>query len=190
MKYGYARMTTNEQDFQLQLDQLNEEGCNKIYEEKSTGIKRDRPEFKKVLEVLKENDTLVITKLDRFALSTQDGVSMIKKLFESGVKVHVLNMGVVEDTPTGELIFSIMLAFAELENDLIAEHIQERREIVRLDLDFKAGRPRKYNRKQINNALKLKETKTYEQVESLTGISKSTLIRSRRRMGLGRKGLI
>lgn len=190
MKYGYARITTNDQDLQLQLDQLNEEGCTKIYVDKFTETKRDRPEFNKVLEVLKEDDTLVITKLDRFAYSTQDGISTIKKLFENGIKIHVLNTGVVEDTPTGRLIFNIMLTFAEFEKDMIAERIQERRAIVRLDLDFKEGRPKKYNRKQINHAIQLRKTNTYEEVEDITGISKSTLIRARRRLGLGRKGLI
>lgn len=190
MKYGYAKKTTDDQDLKLQLDQLKREDCTNVFVEELTGTKRDRPEFNKILKTLKEGDTLVITNLNSFAYSTQDGIVTIRKLFESGVKVHVLNMGLVEDTQTGKLIFNIMLKFAEFEKDMIAERIEERRAIVRLDLDFKEGVHKKYSRKQINHAIQLRKTNTYEQVEDITGISKGTLIRARRRLGLGRKGLI
>ena len=183
MKYGYARVSTTHQDLQSQLDQLERESCEKIFKDKFTGTKRDRPEFNKVLDMLKDGDTLVVTKLDRFARSTLDGINTIKELFERGIKVHVLNMGLVEDTPTGRLIFSVMLAFAEFERDMIVERTQEGKAIARLDPDFKEGRPRKYTKKQIEHALILKENKSYKQVEDLTGISKSTLIRARRRAG-------
>ena len=89
-----------------------------------------------MLQVLKEGDTLVVTKLDRFARTTAEGINTIKSLFEKGVKVHVLNMGLVEDTPTGRLILTVMLAFAEFERDMIVElhkkarPLQSRRETL------------------------------------------------------------
>ncbi len=181
MKYGYARVSTTQQDLQSQLAQLEREGCEKIFKDKFTGTKRDRPEFNKVLDLLKKADTLVVTKLDRFARSTLDGINTIKELFERGIKVHVLNMGLVEDTPTGRLIFSVMLAFAEFDRDMIVERTQEGKAIARLNPDFKEGRPRKYSSKQLEHALKLKEYNSYKQVEELTGISKSTLIRAKYR---------
>lgn len=181
MKYGYARVSTQQQELQSQLNQLNKEGCEKIFQDKFTGTKRDRPEFNKLLDVLDEGDTLVVTKLDRFARSTVDGINTIKELFGRGVKVHVLNMGLVEDTPTGRLIFNVMSSFAEFERDMIVERTQEGKAIARLDPDFKEGRPRKYTPKQIEHALELLESKTYKQVEEVTGISKSTLIRARRK---------
>lgn len=67
----------------------------------------------KLLSQLKEGDTLVITKLDRFARSAKDAIEVIEKLFDNGVRVHILNIGIVEDTPTGRLIFNIMSAFAQ-----------------------------------------------------------------------------
>lgn len=182
MKYGYARVSTTHQDLQSQLKQLEQEGCETIFKDKFTGTKRDRPEFNKVMDVLAAGDTLVVTKLDRFARSTLDGISTIKELFEKGIKVHVLNMGLVEDTPTGRLIFSVMLAFAEFERDMIVERTQEGKAIARLSPDFKEGRPKKYTKKQIEHALRLKESNSYKQVEELTGISKSTMIRAKREL--------
>lgn len=184
MKYGYARVSTVHQDLEAQLQALNKEGCQKIYKDKFTGTKRERPAFNDLLQVLKEGDTLVITKLDRFARSTIDGIKTVKELFERGVKVHVLNMGLVEDTPTGRLIFNVMLAFAEFERDMIVERTTEGKAIAKQDPNFREGRPRKYSKKQIEHAIKLKENHTYKQVEEMTGISKSTLIRARRERGL------
>jgi len=184
MKYGYARVSTLHQDLQAQLQALEKEGCEIIYKDKFTGTKKERPEFQKLLEVLKEGDTLVVTKLDRLARSTLDGISTVKELFERGVKVHVLNMGLVEDTPTGRLILNVMLAFAEFDRDMIIERTQEGKEIAKQNPDFREGRPRKYSKKQIAHALKLLETNSYKQVEEMTGISKSTLIRAKREKGL------
>ena len=112
MKYGYARVSTLHQDLESQLQTLEKENCDKVYSDKFTGTKTDRPHFNELLQVLKEGDTLVVTKLDRFARTTADGINTIKRLFENGIKVHVLNIGLVEDTPTGRLILNVMLAFA------------------------------------------------------------------------------
>src|SRR5690554_4857930 len=184
MKYGYARVSTVEQNLQSQIKQLKKAGCTKIYEENFTGTKKERPELQKLLKELKKGDTLVVTKLDRFARSASEGMEIIKGLFDRGVNVHVLNMGLIEDTPTGRLILNIMLAFAEFEKNMIVERTQEGKAIVKQNPDFREGRPRKYSRKQIEHAIKLKETHTYKQVEEMTGISKSTLIRARRERGL------
>src|SRR5699024_4853425 len=100
------------------------------------------------------------------------------KLFDMGVRVHVLNMGIIENTPTGRLIFNIMMSFAEFERDMIVERTQEGKLMAKQDPAFREGRPRKYSRKQIEHAVKLKETHTYKQVEQLTGISKPTLCRA------------
>ena len=184
MKYGYARVSTASQDLESQLQTLEKEGCDKIYSEKFTGTKADRPKFTELLSTLKEGDTLVITKLDRFARSTGDAIQTVKELFNKGVKVHVLNMGLVEDTPTGRLIFNIMSSFAEFERDMIVERTQEGKAIAKLRPDFKEGRPKKFSKKQIEHALGLLEAHSYKQVEDITGISKSTLIRAKRKATL------
>lgn len=184
MKYGYARVSTVHQDLEGQIQQLKKEGCEKIYQDKFTGTKKERPSFQELLQVLKKGDTLVVTKLDRFARSTVDGINTIRELFERGVKVHVLNMGLVEDTPTGRLIFNVMSAFAEFERDMIVERTQEGKAIAKQRDDFREGRPKKYKKAQIDLALKLLENHSYKEVTEQTGISKSTLIRAKRRKSL------
>lgn len=181
MKYGYARVSTVGQDLQAQMNALKAEGCEEIYSEKFTGTKADRPQFQALLKALEAGDTLVVTKLDRFARSTSEALTIVKELFDRGVKVHVLNMGLIENTPTGRLIFTIMSGFAEFERDLIVERTQEGKAIARQRDDFREGRPNKYSRAQVQHALGLLAGHSYKQVEEMTGISKSTLIRAKRK---------
>jgi DNA invertase Pin-like site-specific DNA recombinase len=182
MKYGYARVSTVGQDLQAQLETLEQEGCDKIFSEKFTGTKADRPQFQALLSELKEGDTLVVTKLDRFARSASDAIQIVRQLFESGVRVHILNMGLVENTPTGRLIFTIMSGFAEFERDMIVERTQEGKAIARQRDDFREGRPKKFGKQQIEHALELlSQGNSYTKVENMTGISKSTLIRAKRK---------
>lgn len=101
MKYGYARISTIGQDLRTQINTLEAEGCDVIFTEKHTGTKIDRKEFSRLISEIQEGDTLVVTKLDRFARSVRGGIEVIKNLFDLGVRVHVLNMGVIENTPTG-----------------------------------------------------------------------------------------
>ena len=176
MKYGYARVSTVAQDLEVQIQALQAEGCEVIYKEKFTGTKTDRPEFNKVLEALQEGDTLVVTKLDRFARSAVEGIQTVKALFARGVKVHILNMGLVENTPTGKLIFNILSSFAEFERDMIVERTQEGKALAKLRDDFREGRPRKHSKQQVLHALELLRTHTYKEVEAMTGIKKRTLI--------------
>lgn len=183
MKYGYARVSTRHQDLEGQLRQLEEEHCDQIFFEKITGTNSDRPEFKKLLEAVRSGDTIVVTKLDRFARSTQDALNTIKYLFEKGVRVNVLNLGVIENSSTGRLIFTIFSAFADFERDLIVERTQEGKEIAKQRPGFKEGRPRKFSQQQIELGMKLLETHSYTEVEKMTGISKSTLTRYKRKRG-------
>lgn len=186
MKYGYCRVSTQGQflhggSMESQIESVKAAGAEKVYKDVYTGTKRDRPEFNKLMKELKEGDTLIVTKLDRFARSTYEGTSIIKELFERKVTVNILNLGVIEDTPTGRLMFNVFMAFAEFERDMIVERTEEGKAIARQKPDYREGRPPKYSRKQLQHALQLKETHSYTQVEELTGISKSTLIRARKR---------
>jgi DNA invertase Pin-like site-specific DNA recombinase len=149
---------------------------------KITGTKSDRPEFQKLLQEIETGDTLVVTKLDRFARSTQDALNTIKLLFEKGVRINVLNLGIIENTSTGRLIFTIFSAFADFERDLIVERTQEGKELAKQKPDFREGRPKKFNQQQINLAMNLLKNHSYKEVEKMTGISKSTLTRNKRKM--------
>lgn len=177
MKYGYARVSTIAQDLTVQTNHLENEGCEVIYKEKFTGTKTDRPEFNRLLGELKEGDTLVVTKLDRLARNTKEGIEIIEGLFARGVKVHVLNVGLLENTTMGKFFLQTMLAVAEMERNMIIERTQEGKALAKQSDDFREGRPRKYSKKQVDHALELLKTMTYKQVEEATGIPKRTLIR-------------
>jgi len=185
MKVGYARVSTkgqqiNGNSLEDQEQLLLAEGCNQIYKEQFTGTKMDRPEFNKVLLSLKSGDTLVITKLDRFARSAGEGINTVKGLMSKGIKVHILNMGIIEDKPMGRMIFNIMASFAEFERDMIVERTQAGKAIAKTKESYTEGRPRKYTDTQINTALDLLGDYSYTQVEKMTKISKATLVRAAR----------
>ena len=186
MIYGYARVSTATQgrdgnSLEDQVAALERYGCQKIVQEAFTGKTMDRPKFLRLLEVLQEGDTLVVCKLNRFARTAIEGVQTVRELFERGVRVHILNMGLIENTLTGNLILTVMLAFAEYERGMIVERTQTGKAAARQDPNFKDGRPKKFTPEQIELALSLLEQgKTYRQITAMTGISKSTLIRAKR----------
>lgn len=186
MVYGYARVSTAGQlrdgnSLEEQVEALKKYGCQEIISESFTGKTMQRPEFQALLDRLNEGDTLVVCKLDRFARTAIDGVETVRKLFERGVRVHILNMGLIENTLTGNLILTVMLAFAEYERGMIVERTQTGKAIARQQPDYREGRPKKFKRAQINHALELLSSgMSYKQVEGMTGISKSTLVRAKR----------
>ena len=184
--YGYARVSTAAQyrdgkSLEDQVAALQKYGCHKIIEEAFSGKTMERPNFQKLLEELEEGDTLVVCKLDRFARTAIEGVQTVRELFDRGIRVHILNMGLIENTLTGNLILTVMLAFAEYERGMIVERTQTGKEVARQDPNFKDGRPKKFTPQQIRLALDLLEQgKTYKQITEIMGISKSTLIRAKR----------
>lgn len=148
MTYGYARVSTKGQakdgnSLEGQSILLKEAGVNKIFYDSFTGRKMERPEFNKLLSILHEGDKLIVTKLDRFARSAVQGSQMIEELIAKGVTVHVLNIGLMDNTPTGKLIRNIMLSFAEFERDMIVERTQEGKAIAREKGIRVDGRPKK-----------------------------------------------
>ena len=170
MVYGYCRVSTQMQardgnSLEAQEKALKENGAEEIYTDAFTGTKAHRPELDRLL--------------DKLPPSPSQGIELIQTLLDKGITVHVLNMGLLDNTPTGKLIRNIMLAFAEFERDMIVERTQEGKAIAKRQPDFKEGRPRLYGRKQIQHALSLLQDHSYRQVTELTGISKSTLIRAK-----------
>lgn len=180
-KYGYARVSTVAQDLESQIQLLESEGCTQIYKEKFTGTKTDRPVFNEVMALLTEGDTLVVTKLDRLARNTKEGIDVVEALFERGVRVHVLNVGLLENTTMGRFFLTTLLAVAEMERNLIIERTQEGKSIAKQREGFTEGRPKKYTKKQLDNAMEMLETHSYKEVEAITMISVATLARERRK---------
>ena len=148
MIYGYARVSTKGQardgnSIEGQTKALKEAGAEKIFCDSFTGTKIDRPEFDKLKSLLLPGDKLIVTKLDRFARSASQGSELIETLISAGITVHILNLGVMDNTPTGKLIRTIMLGFAEFERDMIVQRTQEGKEIARTKGVRVDGRPRK-----------------------------------------------
>lgn len=185
MIYGYARVSTKGQakdgnSLENQEQQLREAGATEICSDSFTGTKMERPELDKLLEKLSEGDTLIVTKLDRIARSMTQGSELVTELIRKGIRVHILNVGVMDNTPASKLIRNIFFAFAEFERDMIVERTQEGKAIARTKNGFKEGRPKRYTETQINMALELLQCHSYVEVERMTRISKSTLIRAMR----------
>ena len=188
MIYGYARVSTKGQakdgnSLEAQEKALRESGANEIYVDAFTGTKTDRPEFDKLMDKIQKGDILIVTKLDRFARSMTQGSELVSDLVEKGIKVYILNIGVMDNTPSSKLIRNVFFAFAKFERDMIVERTMEGKAIAKQNPDFREGRPKKYSRKQIEHALELLESNSYKQVEDVTGISKSTLIRAKKKRG-------
>lgn len=177
MIYGYARVSTVSQELEVQLQSLEREGATVIYKEKFTGTKTDRPQLNELLSILEEGDKLVVTKLDRLARNTKEGIEIIERLFEKGVKVHVLNVGLLENTTMGRFFLQTLLAVAEMERNLIIERTQEGKAIAKQHEGFREGRPNKYTKKQLDHAIQMLGDHSFKQVAELTGISVSTLKR-------------
>lgn len=190
MVYGYVRVSTIGQEthgnsLADQIAKLQEAGAEKIMQDTFTGTKIDRPAFSALLAQLEAGDKLIVTKLDRFARTAVEGVQTVTELLQRGVIVHVLNIGTVDNSPIGRLTLTIMLAFAEFERDMIVERTQSGKAVARAQGKRVDGRPEKYTPRQISNALEMLENgHSYSEVVELTGISKSTLIRAKRKTQL------
>lgn len=184
MKYAYARVSTRKQSrdgngLDEQIAKLKTVGYDELIVEEFTGSTTKRPCLDALIQRLRQDDTLIVTKLDRFARTTAEGSVLIADLLKRGVSVHILNMGLIDNTPTGKLITHILLAFAEYERDMIIERTQAGKEIARSKNGFRDGRP-PIDRKKKDFAadLIINQHKTYKEVAELTGLSKSTLTRA------------
>lgn len=186
---GYCRVSTKGQLENNSLEQQENEILKKyvnaeIIKEGYTGATINRPELNKLMDQLQEGDLLVVTKLDRLARNTVEGIEIIENLFNKGVSVHVLNIGLLENTTMGRFFITTLLAVAEMERNTIIERTQSGKAIAKQREGFKEGRPRKYSDRKLKQALKMLSVNggeySYNQVEDITGISKSTLIRANR----------
>lgn len=108
-----------------------------------------------MINIVEVDDTIIISKLDRFARNTRQAIELIEEMLERGVKIHILNMGIIENTATGKLIYSIFSAFAEFERDMIVQRTQEGKDLAKRNPNYREGRPKKFSKEKINNALKL-----------------------------------
>ena len=169
MIYGYTRVSTKKQLEEHGLEAQKNDILSKyptaiILEEQYTGTKIDRPVFNNILSKLKSNDILVVSKLDRFARNTVEGIKVVEQLFEKKVAIHILNIGLLEDTAMGRFFLTTMLAVAELKRNMIVERTQTGKELAKQRPDYKEGKPKKYIYEDLTNAVFLLNFHSYREV--------------------------
>lgn len=188
MEYGYVRVSSKGQAENNSLSEQEQAILEKypsveIYREVYTAAKdfNNRVVFNELVDRLVSGDVLVVCKMDRFCRNVREGLDIIEHLMDKGIKIDILNLGVIDNTPVGRLTYTILLSFAEFERNMIIERTRAGRELARQKDGYTEGRPKKFSRTQIDLALQLLENYSYKQVSAMTGISKSTLQREKKR---------
>lgn len=178
MLVGYARVSTQEQDAELQRVALREAGCERIFEETASGAQRDRPQLAAALEYMRKGDTLVVWKLDRLARSLKQLIETVERLDEAGVGFKSITESIDTTTPGGRLIFHIFGALAEFERSMIRERTMAGLSAARSNGRV-GGRPRALSERDLAMATTLMANKqiTVAQIASQLGVSAATLYR-------------
>lgn len=176
MLIGYARVSTDDQNLNLQYDALNQCGCERVFEDQLSGAKSDRPGLLKAIEYARPGDTLVVWRLDRLSRSLKDLIEMVSKLDSLDVGLKSIHESIDTSSSSGKLIFHIFGALAEFERNLIRERTQAGLKAARAR-GRKGGRPNVLDKNQQALAARLYAEKAHTVMEicELIGISKPTL---------------
>jgi len=177
MLIGYARVSTQDQNLDLQLEALTKAGCQKVFDDKMSGSRAERPGLAKALEMLREGDTLVVWKLDRLGRSVKNLVDLVGELHKQGAHFMSLTDSIDTSTPSGRFFFHVMASLAEMERELTIERTRAGLEVAR-QLGRKGGRKRRMTDSKIESAKKLlaKGVPPREVADNL-GVSVPTLYR-------------
>jgi DNA invertase Pin-like site-specific DNA recombinase len=176
MKVGYARVSTEEQNLSLQLDALQQADCGKIFQDRASGAKAQRPGLQEAQEYLREGDTLVVWRLDRLGRSLKDLIETVQLLEERGVGFQSLQEAIDTTTSGGKLVFHIFGALAEFERNLIRERTHAGLQAARAR-GRKGGRPKALDNRKQALLYQLYDERKYsvKQMCEMLGISRSTL---------------
>ena len=178
MKYGYARVSTDDQNLDLQINALELAGCNEIYSEHVSGAHRERPELTKLFDRVAPGDQVIVWRLDRLGRSVPHLIEIVTKLGEQQVDFQSLNEHIDTTTASGELIFTLMGALAQFERRLIQERTIAGLEAARAR-GKTLGRPRKLGIARVKHAKELFDQGiSKKQVAHLLGVSTATLWRA------------
>ena len=176
MKLGYARCSTLDQNLDWQIDALMKEGCDRIFQEKFTGTRKDRPELLRMMDMLREGDTVIICELTRLSRSVKDLFDLVEQVEKAGANIKSLKEPWLDTTtPQGRLLFTIFSGVSQFERELIRERTMEGLASARARGRM-GGRPGKY-KKIVEQALTLYDSKAYsvDEISKTTGISRATL---------------
>ena len=188
VRKGYVRVSTKAQLSGFSIEEQSEKILAyypdaEIVIEAYSGAK-ERPIFTGLIEELKDGDFLIVSRLDRFCRTTKEGLGYIDYLMAKNVKIHILNMGLIEDTPLGRMIVTCLLAFAEFDRATLLERMYSNKELARLKEGYREGHPIVHSPAKVAHALELLNDHSYTKVSEMTGISKSTLVRANRKAKL------
>lgn len=178
MRVGYARVSTNEQNLDMQLDALKQAGCERIFQDIASGAKSKRTGLDEALSFVREGDTLVVWKLDRLGRSLKHLIDLINNLQEKGIYFKALQGEIDTTSINGKLVFHIFAALAEFERELIKERTQAGLAAARAR-GRKGGRPSKLSTAQMKQLKALYESKNtnIDEICSTFSITKPTLYR-------------
>lgn len=178
MKFGYARVSTQDQNLDMQLDALKDFGCDQIFQEKITTRKTERPQLEEMIKILRPGDTVVIFKLDRISRSTKHLIELSELFENKGVQFVSLQDSIDTSTPMGRFFFRVMASIAELERDIVSERTRAGLSAARAR-GRKGGRP-KADEKKVDLAVKMYKSKDYsiKEIVEATGVSQATLYRN------------
>lgn len=178
MKIGYARVSTQDQNLDRQLDNLRQAGCERIFNEKMTGTKSDRPELQTMLLTLRSGDVLVIDSFSRLSRSTKDLLDLVERLTGMGVHLVSLKENLDTTTATGKLMLTMLSALSQFERDLIAERTVDGLKAARAR-GRHGGRPRAGTQKDRQQAFAMYEANIMSctDIAKKFGVSLSTLNR-------------
>ncbi len=154
MLIGYARVSTQDQNLDLQIEALTKAGCKKVFDDKVSGTRSDRPGLTKAMEILREGDTLVVWKLDRLGRSVKNLVDLVGDLHKQDIQFKSLTDAIDTGTPSGRFFFHVMASLAEMERELTIERTRAGLESARR-LGRKGGRKRQMTDSKIESAKKL-----------------------------------
>ena len=176
MKFGYARCSTLDQNLDWQIDALTKEGCDRIFQEKFTGTKKDRPELLRMLDMLREGDAVIICELTRLSRSVKDLFYLVERVEKAGANIKSLKEPWLDTTtPQGRLLFTIFSGVSQFERELIRERTMEGLASARARGRM-GGRPGK-DPKVVEQALTLYDSKAYsvDEISKTTGLSRGTI---------------
>lgn len=185
MKIGYARVSTQDQNLDRQRDLLRQDGCERIYEEKVSGARSDRPELERMLDALREGDVVVIAELSRLSRSVRDLFNIVGRIDGIGAQIKSLKEPWLDTTtPHGRLLFTFFSGISEFERELIRQRTLEGLTAARAR-GHNGGHPT-LDPKKVDLALKMYDSKTCSvaEITKATGVSKSALyayIKARKR---------
>jgi DNA invertase Pin-like site-specific DNA recombinase len=164
MKIGYARVSTDAQETHLQMDALTRAKCTRIYQEKASGAKTERPELTKLLDAARKGDVVIVWKLDRLARSVRQLIDTTVMLNEHGVELHSLTENIDTTTPSGKLTFHIFAALAEFERDILRQRVNAGLKAARRRGRV-GGRPKALDEADLKKARALLRSGEYSKVQ-------------------------